>query len=130
MTQATAIEADHKSSRALGITRVLSGVTAAMVLVQGASAGSRLSGLAGALEFHRLGADALSLLSIAVVVAAAVAARHLKWPLIVAILGFLAIGMQVGMGFERQMQIHLPLGVALFGFYVALTLLIPNPEKT
>lgn len=123
MTQ-TETEAVATPTRALSTTRVLAGVTAALVLVQGASAGTSLTGVTGALDVHRIGADVLSVLSIAIIVAAAFAARHLRWPLIASIVGFLAVGLQTGMGFERQLQIHLPLGLAIFGAYLTMALLI------
>lgn len=130
MTQ-TAISTRTDRSRALTATRALSGVIAALVLVQGASAGSYLTGLGGALDLHRrVGTELVSLLAIVTIVTAAFGVRRLGWPLPVSIVGFLGIGMQIGMGFTDQLQIHLPLGIALFGTYLAMAILIKNPNQT
>ena len=96
----------------------------------GATAGSHLTGAAGALAVHqRVGTEFLSLLALATIVTAAFGARRLSWPLPVAIAGFFGIGMQIGMGFTNMLQIHLPLGVTLFGAYLAMALLIKNPLR-
>jgi len=83
---------------------------AGLILVQGASAGSHLTGLAGALNLHRqVGTELLTLVAMATIATAAFGVRRMAWPLPVAILGFLGIGVQIGMGYTDQLQIHLPL---------------------
>ncbi len=117
-------------SGALTATRVISALIAGLILVQGASAGSYLTGLAGALDLHRqVGTQLLTILALVTIVTAAFGARRLVWPLPVAIVGFLGIGMQIGMGFADQLGIHLPLGIALFGAYLAMALLVKNTSK-
>ena len=115
---------------ALVATRVLSGVLAALILLQGASAGSHLTGAEGALGLHRrVGTEFLTLLVIVMIVTAATAFRARWWALPAAIVGFLGIGAQIGMGFADQLQIHLPLGVALFGLYLAMVVALTDPTK-
>ena len=89
-----------------------------------------MTGLAGALDLHRqVGTQLLTILALVTIVTAAFGARRLVWPLPVAIVGFLGIGMQIGMGFADQLGIHLPLGIALFGAYMAMALLVKNTSK-
>lgn len=110
---------------ALTTTRVLSGVIAALVLVQGALGGSFLSGIAGALDAHRTVAlQVLSLLGLAVVVTAAVAVRRNRWALPVSSVGLLGLGVQIVMGFEGRLSVHVPLGIALFGVYLTMALVL------
>jgi ABC-type transport system involved in cytochrome c biogenesis permease subunit len=45
------------------------------------------------------------------------------------LVGFLAIGMQIGMGYTDQLQIHVPLGITLFGIYLGMALLINTPKR-
>jgi hypothetical protein len=103
---------------------------AGLILVQGAWAGSHLTGLAGALNLHRqVGTELLTLVAMATIATAAFGVRRMAWPLPVAILGFLGIGVQIGMGYTDQLQIHLPLGITLFGTYLGMALLIKTPKK-
>jgi membrane protein YdbS with pleckstrin-like domain len=115
---------------ALRVTRVLSAIMAALVLVQGASAGTYLEGVSGALAVHSLVAmPTLAVLSIAVAVFAIRAARAKRWVLGVAVLAFLGVNLQIAMGYARFLQIHVPLGIALFGTYLSMALLAKSPKQ-
>lgn len=95
------------------------------MLVQGALGGSFLSGIAGALDAHRTVAlQVLSLLGLAVVVTAAVAVRRNRWALPVSSVGLLGLGVQIVMGFEGRLSVHVPLGIALFGVYLTMALVL------
>jgi hypothetical protein len=116
---------------ALTTTRVLSGIMAALVFFQGALAGSHLTGAAGTLDMHRvIGTQVLTLLGLATVVTAAVAARRNRWVLPTSILALLALGTQIGMGFQDRLNVHLPLGIALFGVYLTMALVLKDESPT
>lgn len=118
-------------SGALTATRVLSGIIAALVFIQGALAGSYLSGAGGVIGIHGMvGSIALPLLALATIVTAAIATRRNRWVLGASILGFLAIGTQIGMGYQSRLNVHLPLGIALFGLYLAMALILRDRETT
>ena len=104
-------------------TRVLAGILAALVLLQGALAGAHLTGQDGALAIHReLGTVVLSLLGLITAIVSAVAFRRNRWALPVAVLAFFGIWAQISLGFLDRLGIHLPLGIALFGTYLVLAI--------
>ena len=104
---------------------------AVLILVQGALAGSHLTGADAALGLHRtLGAEVLTVLGLAVVITAAGAVRTHPWALPASIAGLLALGAQIGMGFSDQLHIHVPLGIGLFGLYLAMALTLTVKETT
>jgi hypothetical protein len=126
------ITTEKRATSRIGIvaTRFLAGAVAALILLQGASAGSHLTGVGGALGLHRrVGTELLTLLALVAVVTAAMAVKARWWALPAAIAGFLGIGAQIGMGFADQLQVHLPLGVALFGLYLAMAVALTDPNK-
>ncbi|MPZ53831.1 MAG: hypothetical protein GEU79_14045 [Acidimicrobiia bacterium] len=115
---------------ALVVTRVLSGGLAALVLFQGAMAGSFLSGNAAALGIHEMmGTEVLTIVALATALAALVGVRQQWWPLAVAIVGAVGIVFQIEAGFGGQLGIHLPLGIGLFGLYLTMALVL-KPTKT
>lgn len=112
------------------VTRVLSGGLAALVLFQGAMAGSFLSGNAAALGIHEMmGTEVLTIVALATALAALVGVRQQWWPLAVAIVGAVGIVFQIEAGFGGQLGIHLPLGIGLFGLYLTMALVL-KPTKT
>lgn len=118
------------SAGALTVTRVLAGILAILVIVQGALAGSHLTGDGGALDVHRmLGTQVLSILGLAVAITSAVAFRRNRWALPVSVLAFLGLWAQIEMGFLDRLNIHLPLGMALFGTYLTLALTLKDRTK-
>lgn len=109
------------SRAALISTRVLAGILAALVLLQGALAGAHLTGQGGALDLHRdMGTVVLSLLGLITAVVSAVAFRRNRWAFPVATLAFFGLWAQIELGFLDRLGIHLPLGIALFGTYLIL----------
>jgi hypothetical protein len=87
-----------------------------MVLAQPVLAGMFLTGDVDAIAVHGLNGSLLALVAmvlIAAAVAYAVAARGRLWVPVLAVLLFLADGFQIGMGYARELQLHIPLGVAI-----------------
>lgn len=126
----TATRSRPPGARALQATRILAAAVAATVFVQGALAGSHLTGTGGALDLHRmLGTQVLTLLGLATVVTAAGAVRRNRWILPVSTLGLVALGTQIGMGFQDRLNVHLPLGIALFGVYLTIALVLKDESK-
>lgn len=118
-------------SRSLLATRALSGVAALLVLLQGATAGSHLTGLDGALGLHEMvGTEIVTIVGLLTIVTAAGAVKARAWALPVAIAGFMGLGLQIGMGFGDQLQIHVPLGITLFGLYLTMALTLTSKEHT
>lgn len=109
--------------RFIFIARIVSWLTAALVLVQGALAGSFMSGTSSALAGHRvLGTYVLMFFSVVLVGAAVVVFRRQRWVLPTSVVGFLLLGTQIGTGFSGRVVVHVPLGVALFGVYLVMAL--------
>ncbi len=123
MTQTTTRE-KASGGGALTATRAIAGSIAVLVFIQGALAGSFLDGTTGAIALHGVGASVLSLLGIAGIVTAAAAHRANRWVVPAAVVGFLGLGLQSGMGYGRVLNIHVPLGIALFGLYLSMALLL------
>lgn len=129
-TNATTTRSRSLSAGALTATRILAGILAVLVIVQGALAGSHLTGDSGALDLHRmLGTTVLSLLGLAAAITSAVAFRRNRWALPVSVLAFFGIWAQIEIGFLDQLNIHLPLGIALFGTYLTLALTLKDRTK-
>jgi hypothetical protein len=105
-----------------GVLRSVVAVQALLVFAQAALVGQFLSGNAAALEWHERNAELVQLLSLVQLVAAIVAWRRggRAWPVPVSALLVLAVGIQVGAGYNRELALHVPLGVAILGFSVWL----------
>jgi hypothetical protein len=86
-------------------------------------AGLFLTGDVDAITVH--GALGSGLGAVAIVLVAAtllyVVRRGALWVLPAAVVLFLAVGLQIGMGYARVLQIHVPLGVAIVTAAVVLT---------
>ena len=95
----------------------LTSVQAALVLTQAALAGQFLNGNQGALNLHAANAEVIPLVTIAQLVVAIRVWRRRKvaWPTAAAAVLLVAIVFQVAFGYGRQLAVHVPLGVAIFG---------------
>lgn len=103
------------------VTRLLGAVAAALTLAQGALAGSHLVGDGSALVAHQqLGTEVLTIVGLLVGLAALVVVRVQPWRPGLAVLGFLALLWQIDLGFADQLDLHVPLGVVIFGCYLIL----------
>ena len=81
------------------------------VLAQPILAGRYLTGDVDAITAHGAVGTALAALDLLVIAAAAVyvvGGRGALWVLPAAVLLFLAVGLQIGMGFARQLGVHVP----------------------
>ena len=86
------------------------------VLAQPILAGRYLTGDVDAITAHGAVGTALAALDLLVIAAAAVymvGGRGTLWVLPAAVLLFLAVGLQIGMGYARQLGVHVPLGVVI-----------------
>lgn len=104
-------------------TRVIAGITAALVIAQGAQIGSFLQGDPAGLTAHRMtGTMIVTVLGLVLVGLAAVVRRTIRFVLPLAVLGLGAVVAQIGTGFTDLTTVHIPLGIAIFGMYAATAL--------
>jgi hypothetical protein len=101
-----------------------------MVLAQPVLAGMFLTGDVDAIAMHGLNASLLLLVAlvvIAVAVAYVLGGRGALWVLPIGVLLFLADGFQIGAGYTRQLELHVPLGVVIVTTSVLLTAWVWSP---
>jgi hypothetical protein len=106
------------------LIRILAIVMLLQVFVQAALAGAFVTGNVNLLGLHSANAILLVLMSMALVPATALLVRPGRgpwWPIPVSVLLFTLIGLQVGLGYARQVGLHIPLGVTIMGLTAALT---------
>jgi hypothetical protein len=111
--------------------RVLLTAHLVAVLGQPVLAGLFLTGDVDAIEVHGLVGSLLGLVTIAAIagsLAYVVGGRGRLWVLPVTVLLFLAEGFQIGMGYARQLQVHVPLGVAIVVTAVLLAAWVWTPS--
>lgn len=104
--------------------RLVVTVHCALILLQALLAGQYLSGVFDALAVHRANAGFVLLAGWAQAVAALVLWRRARgpaWPLGATALVCVAELLQFGAGNARELGLHVPLGVTLFGAMTALT---------
>jgi hypothetical protein len=105
-------------------TRVAAAVMALFVLLQAALGGSFMSGSATARDLHgTLGEAVAGTLSLVVLVLAVIAWRGgyaRRSTAIVALVGLAATAVQISIGIDGTVSVHVPLGVALFGLYLSM----------
>ena len=108
------------------VSRTAAGAIALLVIAQATSAGTFLSGRRWALALHReMALTVISWLALLTVAAAVLAwrpGRHSGTPAVLSVVGLVGIGLQIAMGFARDLSVHLPLGVVLFGIYLWIAL--------
>ena len=101
------------------------------VLAQPILAGRYLTGDVDAMAVHGLVGSLLALVAMTLIASAlayVVGGRGQLWVLPVAVLLFLAEGFQIGMGYSRQLQMHVPLGVAVVVAAVLLAAWVWTPS--
>jgi hypothetical protein len=115
----------------LWLLRSLITVHLLAVLAQPVLAGLYLTGDVDAIGMHGFIGSLLALVGL-VVIAAALAyvlgGRGRLWVLPVAVLLFLADGFQIGAGYTRQLELHIPLGVAITTASVLLVVWVWSPS--
>lgn len=94
------------------------------ILVQAAFAGSFLSGASDALAWHEANAAVIGFAALGQLMLATFAALagRARWPVIASGVIFFAIGNQISLGYDRDLAVHVPLGVAVFGAQTATVL--------
>ncbi|HEX8488064.1 MAG TPA: hypothetical protein VF642_05925 [Propionibacteriaceae bacterium] len=113
----------------LYVLRVLATLNALLVLAQAWSIGQYLNGDYPLLGVHGTGAG-IAILS--ALILGLVAVVHVlsggPWRVLAAVPLFFAEGFQTGMGYARQLGIHVPLGVAIVTLAVLLALWCWSPS--
>ncbi|MGH3565874.1 MAG: hypothetical protein ACRDRH_07540 [Pseudonocardia sp.] len=100
------------------------------VLCQPVLAGLFLTGDVDAITLHATIGSSLAAVGLAVVgatLAYVIGGRGRLWVLPVATALFLADGFQIGAGYDRRLQLHIPLGVAIVVTTALLTVWIWSP---
>jgi hypothetical protein len=115
----------------LGLLRLVVTAHLVAVLAQPVLAGRYLTGDVDAITVHGAVGSALAALDLLVIAAAAlyvVGGRGRMWVLPAAVLLFVAVGLQIGMGYARQLGVHVPLGVGIVTASVLLTAWVWTPS--
>lgn len=102
-------------------------VQAVAVVVQPIAIGGYLNGNPSGMSVHRTNADIIGLIALIVLVLVIVAALRSRWgaqPIVLVTVFTVAMIVQEFMGFEKQLAVHIPLGVAVVAFAVALPITI------
>jgi hypothetical protein len=102
---------------------VVLGVHAALAVGQPVFAGALLSGNADAIGFHEAGGEMMHLACFVQLPATVLfwrPGRGPLWPALLTVLLAVAEGAQIGLGEAHQLGIHIPLGVLIVGWVVAL----------
>jgi hypothetical protein len=111
----------------------LSALQALAVLGQAWLAGGFLTGAGGALEAHRNMAFGviqwIGLFSLVVAILWWRPGRGPAWPIGVTAISLVAIGAQIAVGFADLLQVHIPLGVSIFGLNLWLAAGLSRYER-
>ncbi len=99
----------------LWLLRVVATVHLVMVLAQPVLAGLFLTGNVDAITVHGTVGSLLAAVSLVLAVTSVgyVLRRGRLWVLPVTVALFLAVGFQIGLGHDRSLGVHVPLGVAI-----------------
>lgn len=122
------MQVDRCSRRGVMLTtgwllRLILSLYAVMAVAQPVLAGSYLSGNFDAISAHGLNGGMLmpaAMLTFPVALCHWLLGRGSGWPVAVVAALFLAQGLQIGMGYSRQLMIHIPLGVAIVATVLAV----------
>src|SRR5919197_4404779 len=115
----------------LWLLRTVFTVHLVLVLGQPVLAGMYLTGDIDAIGLHATNGDlliAINFLVIACTIGYVVAGRGRIWTIPVAVALSLAVGLQVGFGWSRQLQLHVPLGVAIITTSVLMAIWLWSPS--
>jgi hypothetical protein len=91
-------------------------IHALLIVGQPVLAGAYLNGEFDALSYHGINADVIILadmVQFAVAVIYCWAGKGSALPALLSVVLFFAEGLQIGMGYERNLAVHIPLGVAV-----------------
>lgn len=120
---------DRRPRLSLWVLRVTATVHLVLVLAQPVLAGLFLTGNVDAINVHAGVAGVLGITALALVGAAIayVVCRGRLWVLPVMVAQFLAIGLQMALGFTRALGGHVPLGVAITSVSVLVAVWVWTP---
>jgi hypothetical protein len=116
---------DQGPRASLQVLRIVAVLHSLAFLAQPVFAGGYLMGDVDSLRIHRINAGVVTGLDLAQLISAIVylwGGRGRAWPIWAGLAVALAVEIQVGMGFERVLVVHLPLGVALTVGQILITL--------
>jgi hypothetical protein len=101
--------------KSLVLLRSVAVTHAAVACLQPVLAGAYLSGHGSAVRIHELIAQGLGLIALTQLSVATIYWRSggRGWPALLALAVLTAEGLQMGMGYNRQLALHVPLGVAI-----------------
>jgi hypothetical protein len=108
----------------LQVLRVVAVVHTLAMLVQPVLAGRYLSGDVHAIELHRINAAVVTAFDLIQLICAIVftwAGRGRSWPIYASLATAIAVEVQVGVGFERVLAVHIPLGVSIIATQLLVT---------
>lgn len=115
----------------LWLLRSLVTVHLVAVLFQPILAGMFLTGDVDAIAVHGTIGSLLAAVDILVIGATllyVLSGRGKLWVLPVSVVLFLAVGLQIGMGYARQLSLHIPLGVAIVVGSVLMMVWVWSPS--
>lgn len=125
LTGTTVAPPDRGPRASLQVLRVAAVLHSLAFLVQPVLAGGYLMGDVDSLAQHRFNAGVITGLDVLQLICAIVyfwGGRGRAWPIWASLGIALAVEVQVGMGFERVLVVHLPLGVALTVAQILITM--------
>ncbi|WP_237742723.1 hypothetical protein [Actinopolymorpha alba] len=105
--------------------RVVALIAAVLVVAQPILAGEYLSGAVDAIGVHGFNANFVILMvmvQIAVGLVYFLAGRGRLWPALFSGALFFLVGIQIGMGYSRDLAVHIPLGVMIVASQVFFTI--------
>lgn len=121
---------ERKPRLSLWLLRFLITAYLLAVLLQPVLAGLFLTGDVDAIAVHGAIGSVLAAAGLVLIAATLiyVVRRGRLWVLPVVVVLFLAVGLQVGMGYARVLAVHVPLGVALVTAVALLTIWVWSPS--
>ena len=122
---------DHRPRLSLWLMRTVLSVHLLAVLAQPVLAGLFLTGDIDAIAVHGTVGSTLAAVDLVMVGATlgyVLGGRGRLWVLPVAVALFLAVGLQIGFGYSRTLEIHIPLGVAIVTTSVLLAVWVWSPS--
>lgn len=124
------VRAQQRPRLSLLLLRILVTTHLVAVLALPVLAGLFLTGDVDAIAVHGAIGSALAAFGLVLIAATLVYVlrRGRLWVLPAAVLLFLAVGLQIGMGYARALQIHIPLGVAIVTAAVLFTIWVWSPS--
>jgi hypothetical protein len=108
----------------LQVLRVVAVLHTLAMLVQPVLAGRYLSGDVHAIDLHRINAAVVTAFDLLQLICAIVytwAGRGRSWPIYASLATAVAVEVQVGVGFERVLAVHIPLGMSIIATQLLVT---------